>query len=132
MTPTELASLEALAKAAPAAWYWVAQQGSHLFPVWVMGSERPYEAPNNAMPLYAAPSNPAAILSLIEENKRMREALTPSAETKAAYIGEFRFSVLEYVDDDGTEYESEFTVPWTTIKEIMAAIRARAALGARP
>ena len=79
MTPTELASLEALAKAEPVAWYWVAQQGSYLFPVWVMGAERPYEAPNNAMPLYAAPSNPAAILSLIDECKRMREVLAPFA-----------------------------------------------------
>lgn len=53
------------------------------------------------------------------EGVRLREALTPSAETKAAYMGEFRF-----------QFGEEFTpnVPWTTIKEIMAAIRAQADL----
>lgn len=59
------------------------------------------------------------------------EALTPSGETKAAYIGEFSFMIDEVVtSDDGDEVENrrEVTVPWTTVKEIMAAIRARAAL----
>ena len=53
------------------------------------------------------------------EIKRLREALTPGAETKAAYMGEFQFRL----DDCPT-----VNVPWTTIKQIMAAIRARAAL----
>lgn len=58
---------------------------------------------------------------------RLREALTPSADTKAAYIGEFQFDIM-LTDDFGKERPHEVTVPWTTIKEIMAAIAARAAL----
>jgi hypothetical protein len=53
------------------------------------------------------------------ENRKLREALTPSAETKAAYIGEFKFTAYE-------ADEAFVTVPWTTIKEIMAAIMKRA------
>jgi hypothetical protein len=69
------------------------------------------------------------------------EALTPSAETKAAYIGEFTIAVERIVNEDlEPEDESDaapdpyehIMVPWTTIKEIMAAIRARAMLGAAP
>ncbi len=59
----------------------------------------------------------------------LEAALTPSAETKAAYTGEFTFIVLEsHEDDDGdqVDYEREFTVPWDTLKDIMTAIRARA------
>jgi hypothetical protein len=52
--------------------------------------------------------------------KALREALTPSAATKAAFIGEFKFA--------GGEDGYDVTVPWTTVKEIMAAILARAAL----
>jgi hypothetical protein len=55
--------------------------------------------------------------------ERYRKALTPSAETKAEYIGEFSFRVP--LGEDGY---IEPAVPWTTIKEIMAAIRARAEL----
>ena len=58
-----------------------------------------------------------------------REALTPSAETKAAYTGEFTFP-FEIVgeDEDGfpEPHAISIPVPWTTIKEIMAAILARA------
>lgn len=63
--------------------------------------------------------------------KAAREALEPSAETKAAYIGEFQFTVTTTaVDecDEPYEVQQTVTVPWTTIKEVMAAIRARAAL----
>lgn len=69
------------------------------------------------------------------------EALTPSAETKAAYIGEFTIAVERIVNEDlEPEDESDaapdpyehIMVPWTTIKEIMAAIRARAMLSASP
>jgi len=49
--------------------------------------------------------------------EQLEAALTPSAETKAAYMGEFRFIFGEYTPN----------VPWITIKEIMAAIRAYAA-----
>lgn len=53
------------------------------------------------------------------------EALTPSADTKAAYIGVFGFRV-ELANAEGETYSHPFTVPWTTVKEIMSAIRNRA------
>ena len=62
-----------------------------------------------------------------DEIERLRAALTPSVETKAAYIGEFHF-VEEELDDEGNSVTRNRTVPWATVKEIMAAIRARAAL----
>lgn len=52
------------------------------------------------------------------------EAVTPSGATKAAYSSEFEFPVRVF-DEDGEEYTDHETVPWTTIKEIMAAIKAR-------
>lgn len=60
------------------------------------------------------------------EQSHLIAALTPSAETKAAYIGEFSFKIDTVdVDEDGEAFECdlEVTVPWTTVKEIMAAIR---------
>lgn len=57
----------------------------------------------------------------------LEAALTPSGETKMAYMGEFDFSIVDY-DEDGIECHREIVVPWTAIKEIMSAIRARAAL----
>lgn len=53
------------------------------------------------------------------------EALTPSSETKAAYMGEFMFP-MEGRDEDGEEHTIQVYVPWTTIKDIMKAIRERA------
>jgi len=58
---------------------------------------------------------------------RLTEALTPSGDTKAAYMSEFEFIVFG-MNDDGEECSHKITVPWTAIKEIMAAIKARAAL----
>ena len=58
----------------------------------------------------------------------LREALTPSEGTKAAYIGEFSISFPD-IDEEGQEVRRKINVPWTTVKEIMAAILARAALG---
>lgn len=58
---------------------------------------------------------------------RLVEALTPSDKTKAAYIGEFGIP-FETVDTDGNEVTMHKQVPWATIKEIMAAIRSRAAI----
>lgn len=58
--------------------------------------------------------------------KALEAALRPSAETKAAYIGEFSFTVsATEVDENGDPYECQntVTVPWTTTKEIMAAVR---------
>ncbi len=56
------------------------------------------------------------------------EAVTPSAETKADYIGEFSFNMEFGEDEEGTPYSRNVSVPWTTIKEIMKAISARADL----
>jgi hypothetical protein len=58
------------------------------------------------------------------ENVRLREALTPSGDTKAAYIGDFSFPITLRLGHE--EETRRVDVPWTTIKEIMAAIRARA------
>lgn len=65
----------------------------------------------------------------------LREALTPSGDTKAAYHGEFKFSMnggRENEDGEWEEFTQDVPVPWTTIKEIMVAIseRARQALHA--
>lgn len=60
------------------------------------------------------------IAALEAEVARLREALTPSGATKAAYIGEFSFEI-EIEIKGGKVY-----VPWTTVKEIMAAILNRA------
>lgn len=69
------------------------------------------------------------------ELEKVREALTPSGGTKAAYMGEFHIAVERIVNEDGEpEDDAEgapdpydhIQVPWTTVKEIMAAIRARA------
>jgi hypothetical protein len=65
------------------------------------------------------------------EVERLREALTPSGATKAAYIGEFSFNVIDR-DEDGEEVPRRALVPWDQIKEIMAAIRERAALKGTP
>lgn len=51
----------------------------------------------------------------------LRGALTPSTDTKVAYMGEFRMNVRLRLDGD--EELRTIYVPWTTIKEIMAAIR---------
>jgi hypothetical protein len=58
------------------------------------------------------------------------EALTPSAATKAAYHGEFSFELYEGVSDAGIDQHRKVYVPWDTVKQIMAAIRARAAIAA--
>ena len=54
------------------------------------------------------------------EIARLREALTPSAETKAAYWSE--------VECDCPTETWRHYVPWTSIKQIMKMIRARAAM----
>lgn len=59
--------------------------------------------------------------------ERLEEALTPSEATKAAYSAEFDFRLFR-IDECGDEYVELVMVPWDTIKEIMAAIRARALL----
>lgn len=59
---------------------------------------------------------------------RLSKALEPSAETKAAYHGEFYFEIEDGESDAGIERHRRVYVPWTTTKEIMAAIRARATI----
>lgn len=77
--------------------------------------------------LEAADFLAAAVIPAAERIAELEKALTPSAETKAAYIGEFSFFIPDQ-DEDGDEVPRCVVVPWTTVKEIMAAIRARAAL----
>ena len=67
------------------------------------------------------------IVTLAAERDRLREALTPNEATKEAYMGEFYFSQT-MIGDDGNDVTVKTSVPWTTVKEIMAAILARAAL----
>lgn len=59
------------------------------------------------------------------EIARLREALTPSGATKAAYHGEFAFHE-NIPDEDGNDVLHLVYVPWDTVKKIMAAISARA------
>jgi hypothetical protein len=61
-----------------------------------------------------------------QQVRDMRGGLTPSAETKAAYIGEFQFNFVVWDPHGEFEITHRPIVPWTTIKEIMAAIRDRA------
>jgi len=68
-----------------------------------------------------------ALQSLTARVAGMEEALRPSADTKRAYIGEFKFQRTLY-DQDGDETQETIVVPWDTTKEIMKAIAARAAL----
>jgi len=68
-----------------------------------------------------------AVERLAREKDALVEALTPSAGTKAAYMGEFVIRLVE-ADSYGRELPArQVVVGWTTIKEIMGAIRERAA-----
>jgi len=58
---------------------------------------------------------------------KLQEAVTPSAATKAAYMGEFSMRIPE-LDENGNEIFCTVNVPWITIKKIMKAIQKRAAL----
>lgn len=53
----------------------------------------------------------------LDRIRALEAALTPSADTKADYMGEFTFDAFE---------DMHVIVPWTTIKEIMAHILKRA------
>lgn len=64
----------------------------------------------------------AELLNRGEAYGKLRMALTPSAETKSAYMGEFQFHKTYAGDDDGDEYTVNMIVPWDTIKDIMKAI----------
>ena len=70
------------------------------------------------------------IAAMEAREKALREALEPRGDTKAAYMGEFSFTIEDYRENEEGEdelYSRKVYVPWTTIKEIMAAILARAA-----
>lgn len=67
------------------------------------------------------------LLAKAEDHDSLVEALTPSAGTKAAYMGEFSFP-FPIFNPDGEEMPFTPNVPWVTIKEIMKAIADRAAL----
>lgn len=88
-------------------------------------------------PMFAECANPETAKDWAEQHirelearlARYKEALTPSTETKAAYIGEFTFSRSRMVYDEHGELVEQIetiTVPWDTTKEIMAAIAGRA------
>lgn len=68
---------------------------------------------------------------VLTHDPKVLDALTPSARTKALHLGEYKFDV-EVNDDtapeDGYVRTETMTVPWTTVKEIMAAIRKDAGL----
>lgn len=91
----------------------------------------PKERDSYAIPLDVAPEftnecfHDLSLAHLRGKIDRLTEALTPSGATKAAYIGEFSFDI-EDRDEDGEECSRNVVVPWTTVKEIMAAIRSRA------
>ncbi len=86
-------------------------------------------APTDGFPLSGLKfhSRSTTTPSTDDEAVRLLEALTPSADTKAEYMGEFSFTVGHY-DEEGDEVFAKTYVPWTTIKEIMKAIRNRAYL----
>lgn len=55
----------------------------------------------------------------------LEAALTPSEETKFAYMGEVNFWHTDF-DEDGNEHRIRLDVPWTSIKELMKLIREKA------
>jgi hypothetical protein len=81
-----------------------------------------------ALPIASTTLTGSRVEKLEWENARLLEALTPSGDTKYAYIGEFSWTEW-LADENGIEQGHERTVPWDTIKEIMAAIRERALNG---
>ncbi len=83
-------------------------------------------SPDNIRTLLEERSAREATISALEaENKRLREALEPSAETKADYSGEIELT-LTRIDEFGDEVEEKRLLPWTVIKDVMAMIRERA------
>ena len=67
----------------------------------------------------------AELAGLRKERERLLTSLTPSAQTKYAYIGEFNF-LIDVRDEDGGVCQRSVDVPWVVIKEIMEAIRRQA------
>lgn len=65
------------------------------------------------------------LLATVEQLEKTHAALTPSAETKAAYMHGFHFDFPAH-DADGVERVFTPNIPWVAIEKIMAAIRAQA------
>ena len=70
---------------------------------------------------------PELCVEAADEIERLQAALTPNADTQAAYMGEFQFG-LPVIDKDGDEFMRSVNVPWTTIKKIMERIGKYAAI----
>lgn len=71
----------------------------------------------------------AEIARLRYELAQLEAALTPSGETKYLHIGEYKFTegLPDWRDEDGELHPpAHATVPWTTVKEIMARIKSTA------
>ena len=72
----------------------------------------------------------ATLIARIEKAEAERdalvEALTPSDDTKAAYMSEVVFEIISDDDEYGLPVPVSRFVHWTAIKEIMALIRNRA------
>ena len=66
-----------------------------------------------------------------KEIAQLRAALTPSVDTKTAYMGEFQFGLPD-TDENGAEFMRSVNVPWTTIKKIMERIGEYAAIRNQP
>lgn len=92
--------------------------------LWDLLKESIHRGVNDRRRAEAAESEVATLKGRVAE---LEAGLTPSARTKAALIGEFSFAIdVMEPDADGDDAEvvsREITVPWTTIKEIMSAIR---------
>lgn len=76
----------------------------------------------------------ASALNLIIPTTTHRDALvaalTPSTETKGAYLGEFGWKepITEEIDGEPYTGTAIYEVPWDTVKDIMKAIRLQAEL----
>lgn len=65
------------------------------------------------------------LIAIVNQLEKTHAALSPSAETKAAYMGGFQFRFPAH-DADGVERMFTPNIPWIAIKEIMAAIATHA------
>ena len=68
----------------------------------------------------------SAVIAELNRASALEEALTPSAETKIAFISEFSFRPSGYIANKYSDAMERVIVPWITIKKIMKAIRQRA------
>lgn len=71
--------------------------------------------------------SPEIVLTLLDAYEKLLAAVTPSPDTKFAYIGEIK-QVVTFTDQEGDESHAAITIEWTTQKEFMALIRKQAGL----